>query len=166
MLAYMGSRGIAPLILNSVDRCEWLPSRQGRFSSRRESLYPLSKRLRGLHSWSGSSGEEKNLLLLTGFQPRTVYLLQSRYKSYVTPAVCFLKKMEHRPYCERTYLNPNFSSELVLVSLEWTPPPSSRGYSEIALDISKIHISHSPVLNLFFTWARNQVDACNNHTSV
>ena len=42
---------------------------------------PLSRRLGGLQSCSGHSGEEKSLLLLLGFEPWIVWpIAQSLYK--------------------------------------------------------------------------------------
>ena len=64
MEAGKGSRGRAPLILNLGTRWrgEWSASGPGRFTPRKELWYPLNRNLVGPQSFSGSFGEQKNLL--------------------------------------------------------------------------------------------------------
>jgi hypothetical protein len=70
MKAYTGSRGMTPFILNlALYAGEWLPSRSGRFTPGKEQLH---RRLGGPQNQCGCFGEEKNLLKLSGFEPRTV----------------------------------------------------------------------------------------------
>ena len=68
------SRGIAPLVLN-LGRIRW---RVVCFTSRplypkERTLIPLNRRLGGPHSPSGRFVEQKNLLSLPGFEPRTIH---------------------------------------------------------------------------------------------
>ena len=63
MKAYMGNRGIAPLILNYGT------------SWRKGPRYPMNGRLGGPQSRSGNFRGEKSLLILTEFEPQAVQLL-------------------------------------------------------------------------------------------
>jgi hypothetical protein len=62
---------MAPIILNLRTRVEWLTSRLGRFTPKKEHRYSLNSRLGGPRSRSERFGE-KNFLTLPGFKPRTV----------------------------------------------------------------------------------------------
>jgi len=59
-------------LILELDGNEWLISRSGRFTLRKESRYPLNRRLGGPQSHSGRFGEEKYLLPLPGFDSRIV----------------------------------------------------------------------------------------------
>jgi hypothetical protein len=59
-------------INSALDKGEWLTLRPGRINPGKEPRYPLNGRLGGPQRWFGRFGEEKNLLLLPGFQPWTV----------------------------------------------------------------------------------------------
>ena len=78
--AYRGSRGIAPLILNSApDRDEWSTSRTSRFNSGKEPRYPLNGRLGGPQSRSGRFfWGGRNVLPPSGFRFRIVQLSKFR----------------------------------------------------------------------------------------
>jgi hypothetical protein len=60
-----------PLLTSALDGGVWSASRPGRFTPRgKNTRYPLDRRLSGPLSRSGRCGEEKNLLLLLGIEPR------------------------------------------------------------------------------------------------
>ena len=72
MKADCGSSGIAPLILYLDAGWEWPASRSTRFIPRKEPRCQLNKRLGGPHSQSGRIRQDRNLLPLPAFDPRTV----------------------------------------------------------------------------------------------
>jgi hypothetical protein len=72
MKAYWGSGCIAPRIFftSALDEGEWSASCPGRFTPQgKSSCYPLDRRLGGLQSRSGRSGEEKNSQPPQGIEP-------------------------------------------------------------------------------------------------
>ena len=60
-------------LVTALDWGEWSTSGPGRFTPGKETHYQLNMRLGGRQSQCGHSKEEKNLLPLPGFEPRTVY---------------------------------------------------------------------------------------------
>jgi hypothetical protein len=78
--SYKGHRVIAPVIVNLGSRGRWVVNFTPWLSQpRKEARYPFTRMRGGLQSWSGHSGEEKNLLSLLGCEPQNiqpiVYLL-------------------------------------------------------------------------------------------
>jgi hypothetical protein len=79
-----GSRGIA------LPFCEprhekgmgWLAPHPGRFTPRKETRYPLYRRLGGPQGWSGRL---RKILPPLGFDPRTIQPVVSRYTDYAIP---------------------------------------------------------------------------------
>ena len=76
MKAYRGNGCTAPPILNLNTRCEWTTSCPGHCSPGNELQYRLNDRLGGPHSRYGRFGEEINISLLAGFQPRIVHIVR------------------------------------------------------------------------------------------
>jgi hypothetical protein len=72
MILCMGSRGIAPLILNFGTRWIYSTSHPGCLTSGKLPRYCMSRSLGRLQSWSGHLGEEKSLSPLLAFELRTV----------------------------------------------------------------------------------------------
>ena len=72
MKAYTGSGGIDPLIFD-LGGGEWLTSRPGCCTARKEPLYPLNRRLGGPQSQCRCFGKENNVLPLPAFEPWTVH---------------------------------------------------------------------------------------------
>ena len=56
----------------SAGGCEWSTSRPSHFKPGKEPRYLLNRGLGGPQGWSGRFREEKNVLPLPGFRPRTV----------------------------------------------------------------------------------------------
>jgi hypothetical protein len=69
----MGSRGKFPLIFNiPPDGGEWLTAHVGCFTPGKELQYPWNRRLVGPPLRLDMFGEEKDLLLILGFEPLTI----------------------------------------------------------------------------------------------
>jgi len=81
MNAYREKKGIDPLILNAMlDGDKWLTSPPGHLTSGKQPQYPVNGRLGGPQSQSKHFGDDKNLLPLMEFEPRTVQpVLESLY---------------------------------------------------------------------------------------
>ena len=75
MEAYVRSRDPAPLVLNLGAEWRWATSRPGCVVPDNEFRCPLNSWLRGPQSRSVSLAEEKNLLSLPEFEPRSSGLL-------------------------------------------------------------------------------------------
>lgn len=70
MKAYMGNRGLIPLIFNPSAKWPWLVnSTSYRFIPMKGRRHPLNRRLGGPQAKSGRFRKEKNLLLLPGLKP-------------------------------------------------------------------------------------------------
>jgi len=66
-------KGTAPLILNAMlDGDEWLTSLPGQLTGGKQPEYPLNGRLGGPQSQSKHFGDDKILLPLMEFEPRSV----------------------------------------------------------------------------------------------
>jgi hypothetical protein len=80
----LGSRGIAPHILDLVTRRRWVVGFAPRppYPHGRGTCYPLDRRLGGLQNWSGCGGEEKNSQPLPGLEPPIIQPVYSwvRYR--------------------------------------------------------------------------------------
>ena len=61
-----------PFLTLALDRDQWLNSSPGHFTRGNERRYLFNRRLSGPQRRSGRFGEDKNLLPLQGFEPRTV----------------------------------------------------------------------------------------------
>jgi hypothetical protein len=70
MMAYWGSEGIAPRILDLGTRWRWAVSFTPRslYTKGKSPWYPLDRRLGGPQSQSGHIGEEKNSQPLAGLE--------------------------------------------------------------------------------------------------
>jgi hypothetical protein len=68
---YMGSRGIAPLILDLGTRWRWVVCFTHRplYPQGKNHRYPLDRRLGGPQSRSGHDGEQKNSQPRPGIEP-------------------------------------------------------------------------------------------------
>jgi len=75
MKAQVGSRGIA-LLFPALDGGGWSTLLPGRFTPWKQTRYPFYRRMDGLQ---GSSGRVRKISLPSGFDPRTVQPLASRY---------------------------------------------------------------------------------------
>ena len=78
-------RDISPLILNLGAGWEWSTSSLGRFAPWKEPQCSLYRRLSGPQCMSRRLGEEKNLLLLPEFEPRTFQPL-AYYTEHTVPS--------------------------------------------------------------------------------
>ena len=84
MEAQRQRRGLATFIQNIGVRCGYLwRSRSGRFTSGKDSRYPLYRALGGLQS---RSRRVNKIWSLPRFEPRTVLPVASRYTDWVIPA--------------------------------------------------------------------------------
>jgi len=75
MKAHRWSRGIAPLILKLGTSCSLSTSHIGCSGPVKEHRCQLHRRLDGPQSRSGSFGDERNAVVQSGIQPRTVQLV-------------------------------------------------------------------------------------------
>jgi hypothetical protein len=80
-----GIRGIVLLFLSlrSYTGTEWLTPRPGHFTAGKETRNPLHRRL---DQPQGRSGQVRKTFIPSGFDPRTVRPVASRYTVYTIPA--------------------------------------------------------------------------------
>jgi hypothetical protein len=81
MMAYWGSEGIAPRILDLGTRWRWVVSFTPRpfYLQEKSPWYPLDRRLGGGQSQSGHGSEKKNSQPLPGLKPPIIQPVDQRY---------------------------------------------------------------------------------------
>jgi hypothetical protein len=81
MKAYWGNGCIAPLILHLTIRWSWAVSFRHwpLYPQRKNTWYPLDRRLGVPPSQSGCGGEEKNSQSLLGLEPLIIQLIAQHY---------------------------------------------------------------------------------------
>jgi hypothetical protein len=74
-------------LTSALDGGGWSTLRSGRFTPRKETRYPLYRRLGGSQVWSG---RVQKISTSAGFDPRTAHSVASRYTDYVIPGSRFI----------------------------------------------------------------------------
>jgi hypothetical protein len=92
MKVYWESGAIAPCILELSTRWSWVVSFMSwpLYPQGKSPWYPLDRRLGGLQSWSGHSGEEKNSQPLPRLKPPIIQAVGQCYTTELSWLMCHL----------------------------------------------------------------------------
>jgi hypothetical protein len=119
MKAYWGSGGIARRILDLSIRWRWVVSftAQPLYPQRKNTWYPLDRRLGRPQSRSGRGGEEKNSKPPPGLEPRIIQPISQRYTD------C-LNGQRHEYF--------NICATLKQIQINMSPTISTRVYPKVS----------------------------------